>query len=1079
MDDIIPLLKHNPTAQRPDVLEAITVQRQPLIADLVDAALDTDGGLRHHLLVGPRGSGKSHIVALVAHRVRQAGRDDVVLAQLVEDPWGIRTYGKLIASIVDSVAQSLGDDALAERAAELRAGGDASEGEALLRATLGQRRLILLVENLDDVYDRIGKDGQASLRAFAENWRQMLVIATTPQLFAGVRDHASPFYGFFRITHLDELTLNSAAELLRQIAALRQDDTLARFLESDIALARLRAVEALAGGHPRVWLLLAGCVSVVAIDELVPLFLEALDELTPYYQDRLRELGRQQQEIVMLLSESGGAMTNRELADRSGLAQNTIASRMAELAERGYVRRATLPEHLAAGDKRMTYWELREPLMRLCLDVKQSRGKPLRVIVEFLRAWYGNWLLDELARLPTEASLATRYATEAFEGLKEPMTLDVVFAGTPAQILERVNIGLRLRPGDRELTTAQAALLSAEGRDEEARGVWQELLGDASNDAIQLMMTYAGVAEEPLTRDESVGLARRLLVDYPGTAAAAFIAAPVLAKADLAVEALQAVELTLERDPGEVDLHILKVQLLSGLGRRDEAIMAAADAVSVAPDSSVAHGSYARCLAQTGRLEDALRATRKALDLAPHDARLQHEFAHLNLEAGKPDDGLPAALEATRLDPTRAQFQFTAGQILRELGRLEEAATRYARAAEIEPDMMGYRNALGLALSMLGRHDEAIAEIATVVETEPDEPLHQRLLGVVSGAADQADAAAKAYRRSIELAPDDPRGRSGLALAALHLGQFEEALEQFVAAARLEPDNAAHWSGQVTALCSLRRVDEALEPMRATLRLDPQIANHHQMAWLLRRVNRADEALEVLTRAIARDDATDETFGRRAHVLLEIGGHDEAREFVLEALVRFPESGDLHNFAADEYRVQGDYETAEEHARAAIALDAADPMARFTFAEIALARDDDESALERLAQALDVWTASEDGPAGEPELLCRILWARGTGWSVATRLVDAYAETAAVNQLATGLTRSVSLLLDVGTTQAKAEAWFEAWRAGGEGHEELTVALAIVQAAVRWKADGDRAHLLALPAEQRAVLVELLDQRTT
>ena len=146
-----------------------------------------------------------------------------------------------------------------------------------------------------------------------------------------------------------------------------------------------------------------------AIDQLVPLFLEALDDLTPYYQDRLRELGDQQQELVVLLCEAGGARTNRTLAESSGIAPNQVASILRTLADRGYVRNAVLPDNLSAGDRRRTHWELREPLMRLCLDVKRSRGEPLRIVVEFLREWYGARLLDETVELPSDADLAMSY----------------------------------------------------------------------------------------------------------------------------------------------------------------------------------------------------------------------------------------------------------------------------------------------------------------------------------------------------------------------------------------------------------------------------------------------------------------------------------------------------------------------------------------------------------------------------------------------------------------------------------------------------------------------------------------------
>src|SRR5262249_51471194 len=139
-------------------------------------------------------------------------------------------------------------------------GGDA--GEQLLREIVGERTLVLLIENLDEVFHRIGPLGQARLRSFLENWRQVTIVATAAQLFEGIQRHTSPFYGYFAVTHLEELSLESATELMRRVAELRGNANVLQFLDTETAKHRLRAIEAMAGGHPRVWLLLAGCISV-------------------------------------------------------------------------------------------------------------------------------------------------------------------------------------------------------------------------------------------------------------------------------------------------------------------------------------------------------------------------------------------------------------------------------------------------------------------------------------------------------------------------------------------------------------------------------------------------------------------------------------------------------------------------------------------------------------------------------------------------------------------------------------------------------------------------------------------------
>lgn len=66
----------------------------------------------------------------------------------------------------------------------------------------------------------------------------------------------------------------------------------------------------LRGGRPRIWIMLAGCVNVPPLDELVPLFVRLLDDLTPYYRARMDELAPAKAKVISALrfGREGGAM---------------------------------------------------------------------------------------------------------------------------------------------------------------------------------------------------------------------------------------------------------------------------------------------------------------------------------------------------------------------------------------------------------------------------------------------------------------------------------------------------------------------------------------------------------------------------------------------------------------------------------------------------------------------------------------------------------------------------------------------------------------------------------------------------
>lgn len=397
---------YTPTSLPGAELDERTVGRKDVIVRLVGflRTAATSRDRPHVLVVGPRGSGKTHLLAVVLHRVRQD--DDVArrlaFAWLPEDAVGISSYEDLLVVVVESLldgapgaaadTQAALDDARRHRAAR-----DSLALERLVRRLCDGRVLVLVLENLDRVFGLLGEPGQARLRAFMETTGELLLLASTPLLFDAVSKRAWPWFGSFAVEHLGELSVGDGGLLLERVARESGDDELARFLETDEGRGRLRAVAHLAGGSPRMWMILAGCMTIELVDELVPLVEAMLDQLAPYYQQRLLELPPTEQKLVAelcrtalgdrggrLVHEQRGMRTVADLAAVCGIDQRVAATALGRLRDARWVRR-TKP---AGTDRRTTWYEVREPLLRHCLQFRETRGEPLHAIVGFLRAWY-------------------------------------------------------------------------------------------------------------------------------------------------------------------------------------------------------------------------------------------------------------------------------------------------------------------------------------------------------------------------------------------------------------------------------------------------------------------------------------------------------------------------------------------------------------------------------------------------------------------------------------------------------------------------------------------------------------------
>ncbi|MGH2367435.1 MAG: AAA family ATPase [Chloroflexota bacterium] len=350
------------TVGRDDILEAVLRRLR---------AAATSGNRPHTLLVGPRGSGKTHVIEVALHHLAAdpACQERLLVARIDEDAVGIASYADLLAALI-------GTSPTGRR--------PAADLEADLLASLDGRVLVVVIENLARVFESMRTSGQRALRSLVENSGQIVLLASTPLLFRAVGSRDEPWFGSFSIDHLSELSLAEGTELLCRLASDDHDDRFVEFLESPKGQARLAALHNLAGGSHRLWMVLAAGATVELLDELVPAVEQLLENLVTYFQQRLWELPANEARLVRALGTGPPSATVRDLAAACGLDERTAATALGRLSDAGWVRREKLP----GADRRRTWYRLREPLLRHHFQYRSTGIEPLRLIVEILRAWY-------------------------------------------------------------------------------------------------------------------------------------------------------------------------------------------------------------------------------------------------------------------------------------------------------------------------------------------------------------------------------------------------------------------------------------------------------------------------------------------------------------------------------------------------------------------------------------------------------------------------------------------------------------------------------------------------------------------
>lgn len=650
------LSRFTPSLMPPEALEFIFVQREREAQRTVELVRESvlTANKSHTLFVGPRGIGKTHLVSLIYHRLRglEELKDRLLIAWLREEEWGVSSFLDVLLRILRALSED--DPSLETRVAAVSDTTTQAAAERtaqdLLRQIVGDRTLLLLAENLDDLFDGIGDEGQKRFRAFLQDTRFSSILATSQGLFGGVSRQTSPFYNFFRVQHLPGLSLDEAVLLLTKIAQLEEDASLTSFLQTPAGRARVRAVHHLAGGNPRVYVTFSEFLTREALDELVAPFLKMLDELTPYYQSKMRSLSAQQRKIVEILTDARGAVPVKEIAQRSFSSHQTISSQLKELREKGYVRSHSVG--------RESFYELQEPLMRLCLEVKKQRGEPIKLFVEFLRLWCTREDLERrLSLLPPGAMLTEKHLREA----------------------------LRLAESD------DNPLIVACIKD-------LKTFADEENYEKELQVVEELIAiQDNATAWQLKGLLLNELARYE--------------------EALTAYNQVLALDANNIPSWEGKGRALGSMQRHEEALTALEQALKLDPRNAWVCRVKGLTLYQLGRYQEALTVVEQALTLDAEDDKSWWLKGEILNRLERFEEAMLASEQALMLDSNNAGAWYAKGVALQFLGRYESALTAYEQSsAHGWKDNRLWPNK-SYTLVQLERYEEALESLDHAMQT--------------------------------------------------------------------------------------------------------------------------------------------------------------------------------------------------------------------------------------------------------------------------------------------------------------------------------------------------------------------------
>ena len=369
---------------------------------------------QHHLIVAPRGYGKTSLLRRIAIAIRQ---DDSLRAHWLplsfrEEQHNVISLDVLWQNCLQSLQEALDsegadeatldalDDVIDQHAPRSQLKREAQDGRPAESYLLDYcrrhgRRPLLLIDNLDALLAGLSTEHQWAWRASLQAANGPVLLAAAARYPEALRDHDAAFYDFFRLHPLERLSDAEVMQCLSHIARQRGDKGAAVLDQLQRQPGKITTLNTLAGGNPRTLSVLYSVLEAHMSEDVLDNLSAMLDQFTGWYQARTEELPMQARAVFDAVALHWDPITAAQLASVTGLDVTAINSQLSRLDKQGYIEAAKL-SHSGKGRNAYQVSERFYNIWYLMRHGSRRLERSIRFLTAFLQSLYTP---DECQRL--------------------------------------------------------------------------------------------------------------------------------------------------------------------------------------------------------------------------------------------------------------------------------------------------------------------------------------------------------------------------------------------------------------------------------------------------------------------------------------------------------------------------------------------------------------------------------------------------------------------------------------------------------------------------------------------------------
>ena len=217
------------------------------------------------------------------------------------------------------------------------------------------------------------------LRKILQTEPRIILLASATSRFDQIDNPDQALYDLFRVLPLRPLETQECADLWKRVTG------------QDVWPDKIRALQILIGGSPRLFVIFARFGADLSFRKLMVTLFDLVDDHTEYFKNHFDMIAAQERRVYLALADLWKPVTTKEIAGRARLETSKCSAQLARLVKRGSVQ-------VSGGTAQRKQYYLTERLYNIYYLLRRPRGPDRLVesLVRFMEAYYSPPELKEM-----------------------------------------------------------------------------------------------------------------------------------------------------------------------------------------------------------------------------------------------------------------------------------------------------------------------------------------------------------------------------------------------------------------------------------------------------------------------------------------------------------------------------------------------------------------------------------------------------------------------------------------------------------------------------------------------------------